>query len=130
MNMLELCGIRKEYIVAGGGSFMALDDINAVFGQGELVSLIGESGSGKSTLMNVIGGLDTHYSGSILVEGENISKAKKDIEDTLDTINDAYEKLLDNFFEEAAMDVSTDITVLQGLMAQEGLTAQPFGSTK
>ena len=61
------------------------------------------------------------------VEGENITKAKKEIEDTLDTINDAYEKLLDNFFEEAAMDVSTDISVLQGLMAQEGLTGQPFG---
>ncbi len=74
MNMVELCGIRKEYTVAGGGSFMALDDINAVFAQGELVSLIGESGSGKSTLMNVIGGLDTHYSGSILAEGENISE--------------------------------------------------------
>ena len=73
MNMLELCGVRKEYSMSGGRSFKALDDINAVFMQGELVSLIGESGSGKSTLMNVIGGLDTHYSGSILVEGENIS---------------------------------------------------------
>ncbi len=60
------------------------------------------------------------------VEGENITKAKKDIEETIDTINDAYEKLLDNFFAEAALDVSTDITVLQNLMAQEGLTNTPF----
>ena len=64
------------------------------------------------------------------VDGENIQKAKKEIEETLDTINDAYEKLLDNFFEEAAMDVSTDISVLQNLMAQEGLTTEPFGEIR
>ena len=60
------------------------------------------------------------------VEGENISKAKREIEETLDTINNAYEKLLDNFYAEAAMDVSSDISVLQNLMAQEGLVGQPF----
>ena len=64
------------------------------------------------------------------VEGENISKAKREIEETLDTINNAYEKLLDNFYAEAAMDVSSDISVLQNLMAQEGLVEQPFGSIK
>lgn len=60
------------------------------------------------------------------VEGENISRAKAEIEQTIDTINDAYEKLLDSFYMEAAMDVRSDITVLQNLMAQEGLTSQPF----
>jgi 5-bromo-4-chloroindolyl phosphate hydrolysis protein len=56
------------------------------------------------------------------VEGENISTAKKEIEKTLDTINLAFENLLDGLFEEAAMDISTDISVLETMFAQEGLT--------
>ncbi|WP_312701665.1 5-bromo-4-chloroindolyl phosphate hydrolysis family protein [Sedimentibacter sp.] len=56
------------------------------------------------------------------VKGENISTAKKEIEDTLDTINLAFENLLDDLFQEAAMDVSTDISVLETMLAQEGLS--------
>ena len=56
------------------------------------------------------------------VAGENILTAKKEIEDTMDTINLAFENLLDGFFEDAAMDISTDISVLQTMFAQEGLT--------
>jgi 5-bromo-4-chloroindolyl phosphate hydrolysis protein len=57
------------------------------------------------------------------VEGINIIKTKKEIENTLDTINVAFERLLDSLFEDVAMDVSTDITVLETMLAQEGLTA-------
>lgn len=56
------------------------------------------------------------------VEGTNISNTKKEIENTLDTINLAFERLLDGLFEDTAMDVSTDITVLETMLAQEGLT--------
>lgn len=56
------------------------------------------------------------------VAGENILTAKKEIEDTMDTINLAFENLLDGLFEDAAMDISTDISVLQTMFAQEGLT--------
>ncbi len=56
------------------------------------------------------------------VQGENISSAKKEIEETMDTINLAFENLLDGLFEEAAMDISTDISVLETMFAQEGLT--------
>ena len=55
-------------------------------------------------------------------EGENIRQSKAEIEKTLDTINLAYEKLLDSFFEDAAMDIRSDITVLETMLAQEGLT--------
>lgn len=54
--------------------------------------------------------------------GENILKAKKEIEDTLDTLNRAFEKLLDDLFLDTAWDVSTDISVLNTMLAQEGLT--------
>lgn len=47
---------------------------------------------------------------------------KKEIEKTLDTLNRAFEKLLDDLFQETAWDVSTDISVLHTMLAQEGLT--------
>lgn len=56
------------------------------------------------------------------VEGENIRTAKQEIENTLDTINEAFENLLDSFFKSTAWDVSTDISVLKTMLAQEGLT--------
>ena len=55
-------------------------------------------------------------------EGENVRTAKREIENSLDTINDAFEKLLDSFFKETAMDVSSDISVMTMMMQQEGLT--------
>ena len=55
------------------------------------------------------------------VGGENIRAAKKEIEDTLDTINAAFEKLLDSLFQNDAWDISSDISVLNTMLAQEGL---------
>ena len=56
------------------------------------------------------------------VQGENILNSKKEIEDTLDTLNYAFEKLLDDLFRDTAWDVSSDVTVLENMLAQEGLT--------
>ena len=60
------------------------------------------------------------------VQGENIVNSKKEIENTLDTLNIAFEKLLDNLFRDTAWDVSSDISVLQTMLAQEGLTEDGF----
>ena len=60
------------------------------------------------------------------IQGENIMASKREIEDTLDTLNQAFEKLLDELFRDTALDVSSDITVLQTLLAQEGLTGGDF----
>ena len=56
------------------------------------------------------------------VQGENIISSKKEIEDTIDTLNLAFEKLLDSLFQDTAWDVSSDISVLHTMLAQEGLT--------
>ena len=56
------------------------------------------------------------------IQGENIASSKKEIEDTIDTLNVAFEKLLDSVFEDTAIDVSSDISVLNTVLAQEGLT--------
>ncbi len=58
------------------------------------------------------------------IAGQNITATKKEIEDTLDTINAAFEKLLDGLFEETAWDISSDISVMKTMMAQEGLTGE------
>jgi 5-bromo-4-chloroindolyl phosphate hydrolysis protein len=60
------------------------------------------------------------------VQGENITTAKREIENSLDTICDAYETLLDSFFRDTAMDVSSDINVMKMMMKQDGLTADDF----
>ena len=58
------------------------------------------------------------------VQGDNIQNGKQEIEKTLDTLNIAFEKILDSLFEDTAWDVSTDISVLKTMLAQEGLTEQ------
>ncbi len=60
------------------------------------------------------------------VQGENIQASKREIEGTLDTLNQAFEKLLDELFSDTAMDVSSDISVLNTLLAQEGLAGSDF----
>lgn len=62
------------------------------------------------------------------VQGENILSSQKEIEDTLDTLNMAFEKLLDDLFQDTAWDVSSDISVLKTMLAQEGLTENDFST--
>ena len=64
------------------------------------------------------------------VEGDNIKNAKREIENSLDTISDAFEKLLDSFFKEQAMDVSSDINVMKMMMQQDGLTEDEMTAAK
>lgn len=60
------------------------------------------------------------------VQGEKIHSAKMEIEKTLDTIDEAFEKLLESLFDDTAMDISTDISVLKSMLARDGLTAEDF----
>ena len=60
------------------------------------------------------------------VPGENIETTKQEIAATLDTLNNEFAKLLDDLFEEKAWDISSDISVLNTMLAQEGLTEGAF----
>ena len=60
------------------------------------------------------------------VQGETITKAKQEIERALDTINMAFENLLDTLFADKALDISTDISTLETMLKQEGLTGSDF----
>ena len=65
--------------------------------------------------------------GSQGVAGENIDSTMTKVEGMMDTIVTAFEKQLDSLFGSEALDISTDITVLENMMAREGLTKQnPF----
>lgn len=58
------------------------------------------------------------------IQGDNIKNAKKEIEESIDLINKAFETLLNDLFEEVAMDISTDISALKTLFTQDGLTKE------
>jgi len=62
--------------------------------------------------------------GSQGIEGENISNTMRSISEMLDTAIDAYRKLLDGLFANQAMDIETDIAVMNTLMQREGLSGQ------
>ena len=62
------------------------------------------------------------------VSGANVDGAKGKIEDIMGTICKAFDKQLDGLYGEEALDISTDITVLENMLAQEGLGDSPFQS--
>ena len=64
------------------------------------------------------------------VEGENITASLARIDQMLDTMDAAFEKQLDALFGDTALDVDTDITVMEGMLAQEGLSDSPSPTTQ
>ena len=62
------------------------------------------------------------------VSGANVDGAKGKIEDIMGTICKAFDKQLDGLYGEEALDISTDITVLENMLSQEGLGDDPFQS--
>ncbi len=71
--VIELTNVTRTYKL-GGETFNALDNVSLSVKPGEFIAIIGPSGSGKSTLANIIGGLDRPDNGTVLVDGNDISK--------------------------------------------------------
>lgn len=77
MAVLEVMNLTKKY-GQGESEVVALDHVSFSVEKGEFVAIIGASGSGKSTLMNMIGGIDNPTSGSVLIDGKDISNMNVD----------------------------------------------------
>src|SRR5882757_4460922 len=74
MPLIELRGVTKRYKI-GEQEILALNGITLHIEQGEYAAIIGPSGSGKSTLMHLLGCLDTPTSGTMHVDGIDVSRA-------------------------------------------------------
>ncbi|MGD9909677.1 MAG: ATP-binding cassette domain-containing protein [Candidatus Izemoplasmatales bacterium] len=71
-SLLRLANIKKSYNITKSQQQVVLKGVDIEFSRGELVALVGESGCGKSTLINILGGLDTEYTGSVVVRDQFI----------------------------------------------------------
>lgn len=75
--MIDLIDINKYYRT-DEETLHVLKDINVHVNAGEMVAIMGPSGSGKSTLINLLGFIDTKFSGEYLFEGENMVSSSDD----------------------------------------------------
>ena len=74
-ELIRTTNLTKIY-GSGEASVRALDGVNLVVPQGELLAVMGPSGCGKSTLLNMLGALDQPTSGEVWVAGENLARLK------------------------------------------------------
>lgn len=72
-NIIETKDLEKHFR-SGGDEVKAVDGITINFPRGKMIAIRGSSGSGKTTLLNLIGALDKPSSGSIIVDGVDVSK--------------------------------------------------------
>ena len=75
MTILETKDLKKIY-GSGETEVHALDGVDIIVENGEFVAIVGSSGSGKSTLLHMLGGLDRPTSGTVTVDGRELSTLK------------------------------------------------------
>ncbi len=72
MSLIEIRSLIKDYPL-GNTTVRALHGVDLTIAKGDMVCLMGPSGCGKSTLLNVIGGIDAATSGSVRIEGRELT---------------------------------------------------------
>ena len=78
MSILKVSALQKIYTTRFGGNRVeALKSVSFGVDEGEYVAIMGESGSGKTTLLNILAALDRPTSGSVILDGKDLSKIKE-----------------------------------------------------
>ena len=78
MSMLSVSGVQKIYTTRfGGNKVEALRSVSFQVQRSEYVAIMGESGSGKTTLLNILAALDKPTSGSVILDGQDLSQIKE-----------------------------------------------------
>jgi putative ABC transport system ATP-binding protein len=78
MSILEVNSLKKVYTTRfGGNQVEALKNVSFTAEEGEYVAIMGESGSGKTTLLNILAALDKPTSGTVLLDGRDLTKLKE-----------------------------------------------------
>ena len=73
MSYIKVENLKKEYTM-GEIKLLAVDNVSFEINEGELTVILGPSGAGKTTILNILGGMDSPTSGSIIIDGKDISK--------------------------------------------------------
>lgn len=121
MAFLELHDIHKSYFL-GNNEFPVLKGIDLEFERGDFVSILGESGGGKSTLMNIIGGLDREFTGTVTIAGH--------------PLNHEHEQQLDDYRRATvghiyqAYNLIAHLTVLDNVMVPLAMTTMTAAQKK
>ena len=124
MSILEVNQVKKVYTTRfGSNKVMALKNVNFSIEQGEYTAIMGESGAGKTTLLNILAALDRPSSGSVILDGKDITRVKeREISEfRRDNIGFVFQdfNLLDTFSLEDKY-ISSPCTCRKALQGNEG----------
>lgn len=97
--VIEVQGVSHTYMRATPLAQTALSDVSLTVRRGEIVAIVGQTGSGKSTFIQHLNGLLTPQSGSVIVDGVDLSDPKADVKRVRRTVGLVFQNPEDQLFE-------------------------------